>query len=156
MTVNKEYNTLNFNYEEFDKFDNQVWMSNIKKFSIKSLYKNELKDDLVHEFGIFPKKIRVEYVMPKYSIIKMENENEILKTLDIGKDLEKDLIDSMENAGSDSWTKFLNECLKKLNEPVPVLPSIHKRGHRKRDGRKLRFSSNDSTIKNQRRLSKFN
>ena len=154
ITANKEYNTLEFNFNEFDKFDIKVWMSNIKKFSVKNLY-NNLKDDFVHEFDIFPNKIKVEYVMPKYSIVKIENDNEIIKTLDIGKDLEKDLVDTIVNAGSDSWTKFLNECLKKLNEPVPVLPSIHKRGHRKKDGRKFRFYSNDSA-KYRKTFSKFN
>ena len=151
MTANKEFNTLKFNFEEYDKFNIKVWMSNINKFSKKSLYSG-LKDELFSEFELFPKTIKVEYVRPKYSIVKIDDGNEVIKSLDVENELEKLLVDSMVDSGSDSWTKFLNTCLEKLNEPVPVLPVIHKKG---RKGRKTRFYSNDNSF-TKRRLSKFN
>ena len=125
LTINKEFNTLNFNYEEFDKFNIKTWMSNIHKYSKKSLILSDLNEELYTEFDIFPKNIQVEFVRPKYSLLKFENNKEVMKTLEIGKDLEKELIDCIVNTGSESWIKFSNECLQKLNEPVPILPAIH-------------------------------
>ena len=151
IIANKEFNTLHFNFEEFDKFNIKLWMSNINKFSKKSLYSG-LRDELFSEFDIFPKTIKVEYVRPKYSIVKIDDGNEVIKSLDVENELEKLLVDSIVNSGSDSWTKFLNTCLEKLNEPVPTLPVIHKKG---RKGRKARYFSNDNSFQ-KRRLSKFN
>ena len=125
LTINKEFNTLNFNYEEFDKFNIKTWMSNIHKYSKKSLILSDLNEELYTEFDIFPKNIQVEFVRPKYSLLKFENNKEVMKTLEIGKDLEKELVDCIMNSGPESWIKFSNECLKKLNEPVPILPAIH-------------------------------
>ena len=38
----------------------------------------------------------------------------------------------MVDSGSDSWTKLLNEFLKKVDEPVPDLPPINKKKTLKR------------------------
>ena len=66
-------------------------------------------------------------------IIKFENDKEVIKTWEIGKDMEVDLVNSMLYANTENWTNLLNKCLKKLNEPVPqVLLSIHKNGREKR------------------------
>ena len=129
LEINKEYNTLNFNYEEFDKFNINLWMSNIKKFSNKSLINNINNGDeeLFYVFDILPKKIKVELKRPRWTLIKIEDKEEIQKTCEIENELEKDLIDSMNDSSSESWTKLLNECLKKLNEPIPVIPIIHKK-----------------------------
>ena len=43
----------------------------------------------------------------------IEYKNEIMKTWEIGNELEKELVNSIVDSGSDSWTKLLNECLKK-------------------------------------------
>ena len=65
-------------------------MSNIHKYSKKSLILSDLNEELYTEFDIFPKNIQVEFVRPKYSLLKFENNKEVMKTLEIGKDLEKE------------------------------------------------------------------
>ena len=47
----------------------------------------------------------------------------IKKTWEIGNELEKELVDSILNV-PDSWTNLMNGCLKKVNEPVPVIPRV--------------------------------
>ena len=156
LTINKEFNTLNFNYEEFDKFNIKTWMSNIHKYSKKSLILSDLNEELYTEFDIFPKNIQVEFVRPKYSLLKFENNKEVMKTLEIGKDLEKELVDSIVDSGSESWTKFLNECLQKLNEPVPILPAIHhKKTFKKKESKKLKNISVGSNKEIRKRFSKL-
>ena len=73
------------------------------------------------EFDIYTKKVNIEFKKPEQSIIKFENENELIKTWEIGQELEKDLVNSILYGNSKNWTNLLNECLKKLNEPVPVI-----------------------------------
>ena len=132
IEINKEYNSLQFNYEEYDKFNAEVWLENIKKFSNKSLKNNAQEEELSTEFTIFEKLIKIEYKKPSWTIIRFVNDNIIQKNWEIGTDLEKYLVDSMVDSGSDSWTKLLNEFLKKVDEPVPDLPPINKKKTLKR------------------------
>ncbi len=121
IEINNETHTLTFNYEKYDEFDINMWLNNIKTFSNKSL-SNEITDEqLYREFEIYTKKINIEFKKPEWSIIKFENDKEIIKTWEIGKELEIELVDSILYGSSKSWTKLLNECLKKVNEPVPIL-----------------------------------
>ena len=150
MTANKEFNTLYFNFEEFDKFDINIWISNINQFSKKTIYQKEIIDESSHEFDLFPKKIKVEYKKPKYSIMKLEDDKDIIKSLDIENELEKLLVDTI--GGTDNWTKFLNSCLQKLDEPIPVLPTIHKKGMRKKESKKFRYYSHDSNRDSRKKL----
>ena len=139
LEINKEFNTLKFNFEKFDQFNIMSWMSNIRKFSHKSLINNfdyNKEEELYTEFDIFPKKIKVELKRPRWSIIKIVDKEEVQKTCEIENELEKYLIDSINNSGSESWTKLLNECLKRLNEPVPNLPIIHKKKYNKKYSKK--------------------
>ena len=139
--INKEFNTLNFKYEDFDKFNINTWMANIRRFSHKSLINHihDSEEELFTVFEILPKKIRVELKRPRWSLIKIGNKEEIYKTCEIGTDLEKYLIYCMSDSGSESWTKLLNECLKRINEPVPILPSIHKKKTRKKTSQNFMF-----------------
>ena len=146
LEINTELNTLNFNYNEYDNFDIRNWMSNLKKFSDGSLKNVELNEDLYGEFDIFSKKIKIEFRKPKWSIIKLENRNEIMKTWEIGNDLEEDLVECLVESSTDTWTNFLNNCLKKLNEPVPVLPGLNLKKRKKRGNR-----SNNSSATSQRK-----
>jgi hypothetical protein len=109
-------------------------MANIRRFSHKSLINHihDSEEELFTVFEILPKKIRVELKRPRWSLIKIGNKEEIRKSCEIGADLEKYLIYCMSDSGSESWTKLLNECLKRLNESVPILPSIHKMKTRKK------------------------
>ncbi len=121
LEINNETHTLGFDYEKYDEFDINMWLNNIKTFSNKSL-SNEITDEqLYREFEIYTKKINIEFKKPEWSIIKFENDKEIIKTWEIGKELEIELVDSILYGSSKSWTKLLNECLKKVNEPVPIL-----------------------------------
>ena len=121
IEINNETHTLTFNYEKYDEFDINNWLNNIKTFSSKSL-NNEIKEEKLYmEFDIYTKKVNIEFKKPEQSIIKFENENELIKTWEIGQELEKDLVNSILYGNSKNWTNLLNECLKKLNEPVPVI-----------------------------------
>ena len=148
LEINNETHTLGFNYEKYDEFDINMWLNNLKTFSKKSL-SNEITDEqLYREFEIYTKKINIEFKKPEWSIIKFENKKEIIKTWEIGKELEIELVDSILYGSSKNWTKLLNECLKKLNEPVPILRyslstlNIKKRKHRGTKNTKSNGSSN--------------
>ena len=148
LEINNETHTLGFNYEKYDEFDINMWLNNLKTFSKKSL-SNEITDEqLYREFEIYTKKIIIEFKKPEWSIVKFENKKEIIKTWEIGKELEIELVDSILYGSSKSWTKLLNECLKKLNEPVPILRyslstlNIKKRKHRGTKNTKSNGSSN--------------
>ena len=153
LEINSDTNSLNFNFKEFDEFDIENWMENIKKFSLESLQRrNNCVEKLCREFEFFGKKIKIEFIRPKWSIIKFENHSEVAKTWEIGEDLEKDLVDTINNPNC--WTNFLNGCLKRLNEPVPILPEISlKKRHRKR-GNSGNFSSSSSERRSKTRYSK--
>ena len=156
LEINKDMHTLNFNYQAYDEFNIKDWMFNIKKFSDESLnINNNIEpEELYREFKVFPKKIKIEYIRPKWSIIKLENKNEIMKTWEIGKELEKELIDSIVDSGSKSWTNLLNECLLKLNEPVPNLPHIDKTKVKKKKSKKSIVFQLDTSKKLKKRFSK--
>ena len=156
LEINSETNALSFNFKEFDEFDIKDWMDNIKKFSFESLQRRNHIEKLYREFEFFAKKIKIEFIRPKWSIIKLENHNEIMKTWEIGEDLEKDLVDSINYPNSNCWTNFLNGCLKKLNEPVPILPEINLRKKLRKRGYSGIFnsSSSDRSRKSKSRSSK--
>ena len=66
------------------------------------------------------------------------------KTWEIGKELEIDLVKSILYGNTENWTKLLNECLKKLNEPVPpILLSLRK--SKKFRHRNTNFSNTSSS-----------
>jgi hypothetical protein len=119
--MDNESHTLKFNYEKYDNFDIDVWLDNIQKFSAKSLKNKILEEQLYREFEIYTKKINIEFKKPEWSIIKFENAKEFIKTWEIGHELEIELVESIVNSNSKSWTNLLNECLKKVNEPVPEI-----------------------------------
>ena len=127
IELNQEFNTLNFNYEEFTKFNITSWINNIKKFSNKNLNYNNEDEELLGEFNIYSKTIKVEFKRPSWTLIKIENKNEIKKSWEIGKDLEKELIYSIIDSNAKTWTKLLNGCLQKVDEPIPILPEIFKK-----------------------------
>jgi hypothetical protein len=121
LDMDNETHTLNFNYEKYDNFDIDIWLQNIKKFSQKSIKNKVLEEQLYKEFEIYTKKLNIEFKKPEWSIIKFENEREFIKTWEIGQELEIELVESIVNSNSKSWTNLLNECLKKVNEPVPEI-----------------------------------
>ena len=157
IQLNKNMHTLNFNFTAYDEFNIKNWMANVRKFSDESLNNNSQNDELYREFDVFPKKVKIEFIRPKWSIIKLEDKNEIVKSWDIGNELEKELVNSIVDSGSDSWTILLNECLKKLNEPVPILPDIHsKKKIKKKMSIKRSFTlKSESEKKIAKRISKF-
>jgi hypothetical protein len=157
IQLNKHMHTLNFNFTAYDEFNIKNWMANVRKFSDESLNNNSQNDELYREFDVFPKKVKIEFIRPKWSIIKLEDKNEIVKSWDIGNELEKELVNSIVDSGSDSWTKLLNECLKKLNEPVPILPDIHsKKKIKKKISIKRSFTlKSESEKKMAKRISKL-
>ena len=151
-----DLNSLSFNYKAFDEFDIKAWIGNLKKFSGEKLQNKYINDDYYQEFELFSKKIFIEFKKPKWSIIRLVKRNEITRTWEIGKELEKDFIDCIVNPSSDSWTNLLNECLKKLNEPVPVLPKIAIKKKTKKRGNRSNTSSAASQRKsNSRNKSNF-
>ncbi len=91
-------------------------MENIKKFAGNSIKKDlfDFKEELNMEFEVYNKKVKIEYKKPVWSIIKFEKAKEIDKTWKIGKEMEYYLIESIVNPNGGSWTKFLNECLEKI------------------------------------------
>ena len=151
LEINCEMHTLNFNFKEFDEFNIRDWMSNIKKFSDVSLKKRTSNEKLYREFDLFSKRIEVTFKKPGWSIIRLEDKKEDIRTWEIGKELEKEFINSIIDSGSDSWTNLLNGCLKRLNEPVPILPKISKKNHRK----KLNLYYNDSSLNIRKSNSRF-
>ena len=158
LEINNNTHTLHFNYKEYDEFDIKSWMENIKKFSKKSLIKHDLHERLYREFDIYTKKIKMEFKKPQWSIIKFENKNEIIKTWEIGKELEIELVQSILYGNAKNWRKLLNECLKKLNEPVPVfehsLSSLtFKKRNKKKDNKSI--SSIASGRKSKSRFTKI-
>ena len=142
LEINSELNTLNFNYKKYDDFDIKIWMHNIEELSgEKLIQRDEIDEKLYREFEIFSNMIKIEFKRPKWTIVKLEKKKEIKKSWDIGKDLENDFIDTILNKGSDSWTNLLNRCLKKLNEPVPVLPQLMLKKKNKKKGNRSNLSS---------------
>ena len=132
LEINNELNTLYFNFKEYDNFDIETWMTNIKKFSGGSLKNRGLNEDLYEEFDIFSKRIKIEFRNPRWSIIKIEGKSEIMKVWEIGKELENDFICCIENISTDSWTNLLNKCLKKVDEPVQLLPEYNIKKRKKK------------------------
>ena len=117
-------------------------MHNIEKLSgEKLIQRDEIDEKLFREFEIFSNTIKIEFRNPKWTMVKLEKKKEIKKSWDIGKDLENDFIDTILNKGSDSWTNLLNRCLKKLNEPVPVLPQLMLKKKNKKKGNRSNLSS---------------
>jgi len=135
LEINNEIHSLNFNFKEYDEFDIKNWMDNIRKFSSKSL-KNIFDEKLTGEFDICSKKIKIAFKKPKWSLLRIENDKERIKNIEIGKDLELEFVQCMYHEISDNWKKLVNECLKRLNEPVPVLPMLSTKKRLKRMGTK--------------------
>ena len=149
LQYNDELKKLNFNFSAFDEFDIKAWIGNIHKFSGENIQNNIYDDAYYREFDLYPKKIIIEFIKPKWSVIRLIKRNEITRTWEIGKELEKDFIDSIVESSSDSWTNLLNECLKKLNEPVPLIPKIAiKKKTKKRGNRSNINSANDKRKSN--------
>ena len=135
LDIDNELNTLNFNFKKYDTFDVENWLYNIEKFSGEKLKERDIKDDdLIKEFEIYSSSIKLQFKRPKWSIIKLEKKDEIKKSYLIGKDMENDLIDCILESTSDSWTNFLNKCLKKIEENIPNL-SISRKKYRKKGNR---------------------
>jgi hypothetical protein len=136
LEINSEIHSLNFNFKEYDEFDIKNWMDNIRKFSSKSL-KDIFDEKLTGEFNICSKKIKIAFKKPIWSLLKIENDKERIKKLEIGKDLEEEFVQCIYHETSDNWKNLVNECLKKLNEPVPVLPMLSSKKKLKRMGTKV-------------------
>jgi hypothetical protein len=150
LEINNDTHTLNFNFKEYDSFDIKSWMNNVKKFSEKSLSEtDEVEEKLYGEYNIYKKIIKIRFNKPRWTIIKFENEKEINKTWEIGKELETDLVLSILYGSTETWTNLLNKCLKKLNESVPILhqtslPNIIKKKRAKKKHGKKSYSSSSS------------
>ena len=116
INIDTETHTLDFDFKEYDLFDANIWMENIKKFAGNSIKKElfDFEEELNMEFEVYNKKIKIEYKKPLWSIIRLEKKKEIIKTWKIGKEMEYYLIESIVNPNGGSWTKFLNECLEKI------------------------------------------
>ena len=92
----------------------------MKKFSggsIKKYKDNNVDEELYNEFEIYHKKVKVEFKKPLWSIIKLENSREVVKEWEIGNEMESLLIECISRPSGDIFTRFLNECLKKIDEP---------------------------------------
>ena len=115
--IDSEKHTLNFKFKDYDEFDVNLWMENMKKFSGSSLKNNtNINEELSSEFEMSNKKVKIEYKKPLWSIIKMENNKEVVKSWEIGNEMEAYLIESIINPNS--WNKFLNLCLEKVSQPI--------------------------------------
>ena len=116
INIDTETHTLDFDFKEYDLFDANIWMENIKKFAGNSIKKElfDFEEELNMEFEVYNKKIKIEYKKPLWSIIRLEKKKEIIKSWKIGKEMEYYLIESIVNPNGGSWTKFLNECLEKI------------------------------------------
>ena len=158
LEINNDTHTLNFKYKEYDDFDIKSWMENINKFSKKSLIKHDMHEKLYREFDIYTKKLKIEFKKPQWSIIKFQNQNEEIKTWEIGKELEIELVESILHGNTKNWTKLLNECLKKLNEPIPIiehsLSSLSFKKKNRKKGNKS-ISSIGSSRKSRSRFTKI-
>ena len=120
LQIDIETHSLTFNFKEYDEFDTHVWMENMKKFSggsIKKSNTNNIDEELYNEFEIYHKKVKVEFKKPLWSIIKLENSREVVKEWEIGNEMEYFLIECISRPSGDNFTNFLNECLKKIDEP---------------------------------------
>ena len=126
LEINNETNSLTFNFREFEDFDIKAWMNNIKKFSSKSL-KKKIDEKIEGEFIIYTKKVNIEFKWPQWSLTKIEKNQEIIKTWEIEQELEHDFVECMYHEGKDTWVKLMNECLKKLSEPLPIMPTLSKK-----------------------------
>ena len=117
MEINNVTHSLNFNFKKFDEFDVNLWMENMKKFSFSSLKNNNninLNEELCNEYDIYNKTLRIEYKKPQWNLVKFENKKEVVRTQEIGNEMELHLIESIVNPNS--WTNFLNICLEKIKE----------------------------------------
>ena len=120
LQIDIETHSLTFNFKEYDEFDTSTWMENMKKFSggsIKKYKDNNIDEELYNEFEIYHKKVKVEFKKPLWSIIKLENSREVVKEWEIGNEMESLLIECISRPSGDIFTRFLNECLKKIDEP---------------------------------------
>ena len=126
LEIDTETHTLTFNFKKYDEFDAKLWMENIMRFSDNNFYhKEEFEEELLYsEFKVYNKKVKIEYKNPLWSIMKLENSKEITKTWEIGKDMDFLLIESIINPLGGSWSLFLNECLKKIDEPFEEIPNF--------------------------------
>ena len=155
LELNKEMHSLNFDYKSFDEFNANSWLGEVKVCTNEKFNYDTQSEDLYKEIDIYPKKIKIKFIRPRWSIIKLEGKKEIIKTWEIGQELEKELIDSILNVSSDSWTNLLNECLKKLDEPVHILPSVSKKKLRlKKKNTKVFFFQPESDKRIKKRFSK--
>ena len=145
LEINSELNMLSFNFREFNNFDIPTWMENIKKFSKESIKKRTLNEDLYKEFDIFSKRIKIEFVYPRWSIIAIEEKKEIMKTFEIKSEVESDFMKCFDNLSSESWTNFLNKCLNRAVAPKPVLPESSNKKTRKKTI--MRFSKSQKRYK---------
>ena len=155
LELNKEMHSLKFDYKSFDEFNANSWLGEVKVCTNEKFNYNTQSEDLYKEIEIYPKKIKIKFIRPRWSIIKLEGKKETIKTWEIGQELEKELIDSILNISSDSWTNLLNECLKKLDEPVDILPSVSKKKLRlKKKNTKVFFFQSESDKRIKKRFSK--
>ena len=139
LEIDSETHTLQFNFKEYDEFDANIWMENLRKYSNDNVNNKDLDEELFYEFKVYNKKVKIEYKKPLWSIIKFENSKEVIKTWEIGKETEILLVNSIINP--QSWNKFLNECLKKLDEPyeeIPVIPTVS-RPHKRHTTRRFKI-----------------
>ena len=141
LEINSELNSLNFNFIAYAEFKTDIWMHNIKKYSHERINNNKIvNENLIEEFIFFGKKIIFEFKRPSWTIFKKDGTEIIKKTWEIGKELEKELVESILGSNSESWTNLLNGCLEKLNEPVPVLP--RNKTKRKKIKKKIFYRTN--------------
>ena len=141
LEINNDLNTIDFNFYEYEAFDIKKWLTSIEKFSGEKIENKNFNIELSQEFDFFSNKIKIEYIKPKWSIIRLENKKEIKRSCQIGEELEKDLIDNILNSTSDSWLNILNQLLKKVDEPVPQLPEIALKKKNKKKGTKSNGSN---------------
>ena len=157
LEINNDTHALNFNFKQYDEFDIKVWMDNMKKFSEKSLVeRSQNEENLYGEYEIYKKKIKILFKKPQWTIIKFENNKETSKTWEIGKELEVSLVLSILYGNTKNWTNLLNSCLKKLNEPVPILTISPKKEiknkHKKSRHKNTSYSNSSSHSSKERRL----
>jgi hypothetical protein len=147
LIINNDTHTLYFNYKEYDDFNIKIWMDNMKKYSEKSLKRRDQEEQLYAEYKIYTKNVKIKFMKTQWTIVKFIDDKEVSKTWEIGKELEVDLVNSIVNITTESWTNLLNKCLKKVDEPVPVihpLPSLKKKSHKRVRHKKANYSSSSS------------
>ena len=139
LEIDSENHKLSFNFKKYDEFDAKSWMKNIKKFSDNSINnKKEFEEELNSEFKVYTKKVKIEFKKPLWSILKLQNSKEITKTWEIGNETEILLIESITNPGNGTWLKFLNECLKKIDEPYEEFPTYSRTSIKRRPTKKMK------------------